>query len=251
MTAIGTLYGVGVGPGDPELITLKAVRVLGRVDVVYAAASTKNDFSHARDIAAPHLREGAELARLGFPMTKDPRLLEEAWRENAARVAAVLRQGRDAAFLTLGDPMLYSTFGYLLRELTKLEPGADVRIIPGVTSFQAAAAATRTVLAEAGESLVLTSGQADAERFAKLCLLAENAVVLKAYKNYPAIVEMLRQSGPLEQTFFCSRLGLEGERVLRDLDAVQGTPHYFSLIFVKRKGQRDAHAAVGKDATGR
>lgn len=233
----GTLYGLGVGPGDPELLTLKAVRILGEVDVVFAAASTKNDFSNARDIAAPHLRPHSELVRLGFPMTKDAAALKNAWNENAAQVAACLKKGQNAAFLTLGDPMIYSTFGYLLEEVQAIAPQAPVQIVPGVTSFQAAAAATSTVLVEAGESLVLTSGQADAQRFGKLCRLAENAVVLKAYKNYQQIKDMLRQCGAMRKTLFCSRLGMEGERICDDLDAVQDTPHYFSLVLVKRSGQ--------------
>ncbi len=246
----GTLYGLGVGPGDPELLTLKAVRILGEVDVVFAAASTKNDFSNARDIAAPHLRPHAELVQLGFPMTKDTAALTSAWKDNAALVASRLQKGHNAAFLTLGDPMIYSTFGYLLEELQAIAPQAPVRIVPGVTSFQAAAAATRTVLVEAGESLVLTSGQADAERFGKLCRLAENAVVLKAYKNFRQIKEMLRQCGAMSKTLFCSRLGMEGERICDDLDDVQDTPHYFSLVLVKRNHQEPGNQESGNQELG-
>ncbi len=234
----GTLYGIGVGPGDAELITLKAVRILGVVDVVFAAASTKNDFSNARDIAAPHLRQECEVVNLGFPMTRDEQALHQAWRVNADTVAAALREGRNAAFLTLGDPMLYSTFGYLLQALEDLAPELPVEIIPGITSFQAAAAASRTVLVESGESLVLTSGQSDAERFGRLCRDAENAVVLKAYKNYPQLVEMLRENGPYSKTMFCSRIGMQGERICSDLDAINETPHYFSLVMVKKNGAR-------------
>ena len=234
MSAYGTLYGIGVGPGDPELLTLKAARLLAQVEVVFTAASTKNDFSNARDIAARHLPPDRELVRLGFPMTRDKQALREAWEKNADTVAAVLKEGRDAAFLTLGDPMIYSTFGYLLQVLRQAHPQAPVEVVPGVTSFQAAAAETRTVLVEAGQSLVLTSGMSDAPRFEQLCLAAENAVVLKAYKNYAAIVDMLRRCGPLEKTLFCSRLGMEGQFVCDDLDAVQGTPHYFSLVIAKK-----------------
>ena len=234
MSRIGTLYGIGVGPGDPELLTLKAARILGEVGLVFAAASTRNDFSHARDIAAPHLKPGVEVVQLGFPMTRATEALQAAWQENAARGAEALHQGRDAAFLTLGDPLLYSTFGYLLEALEAGYPGLDIQVVPGVTSFQAAAAATRTVLASAGESLVLTSGQADAPRFAELCRHAENLVILKAYKNFPDLVALLSHSGPLDKTLFCSRLGLEGERICRDLDEVQGTPHYLSLLLAKK-----------------
>jgi hypothetical protein len=93
----GTLYGRGVGPGDPELLTLKAARILGRVDAVLAASSTKNDYSLSLDIVRPHLRPGVEVIRLGFPMTRDREVLESAWEKNAALAADILKSGRDAA----------------------------------------------------------------------------------------------------------------------------------------------------------
>lgn len=234
----GTFWGVGVGPGNPELLTLEAVRILGEVDVVFAASSTKNDFSTAHRIAAPHMTDGVDVIELGFPMTHDKQRLEDAWNANAETVASHMLAGKNGAFLTLGDPLIYSTFGYLMEKLQTGWPEIQIRVSPGITSFQAAAASSRTVLVSAGESLVLTSGQADAERFKKLCDSAENAVVLKAYKNYPAIVNMVRQAGSFERALFCSRLGMEGERICEDLDAVTETPHYFSLLLMKRKGRK-------------
>ena len=99
------LYAVGVGPGDPDLITLKAVKALNSSAVVFAAASTKNDYSLALSIAAPHMRPDTPVEHLGFPMTKDAAVLEAAWQANAQAVLQALDQGRDAAFITLGDPM--------------------------------------------------------------------------------------------------------------------------------------------------
>jgi precorrin-2/cobalt-factor-2 C20-methyltransferase len=133
MTRYGTLYGIGVGPGDPDLITLKAVKTLAGVDVVFAAASTKNESSLALSIAGPHLRQGAETLRLDFPMTRDQAVLDAAWQDNARKVSGVLAQGKSAAFLTLGDPLTYSTFGYLLRTLNGLLAEIPIKVIPGVT----------------------------------------------------------------------------------------------------------------------
>jgi len=250
---VGTLYGIGVGPGDPELLTLKAARVLGRADVILAASSTKNDYSLAQGIVSPHLRPGARVVRLGFPMTRDREVLDAAWEKNARLTADILESGRDAAFITLGDPLLYSTFGYLLPRLRALVPGARVRIVPGITSFQAAAAASGEILAESGENLLILSGVDDAARLGALVDTADRAVILKAYRNFPAIREMLRRAGRDGQTVFATRLGIDGEQVVRGLDRVPETPHYLSLCLVgKRNGSGPLKDAAGEtgDADG-
>lgn len=235
-TQYGTLYGIGVGPGDPELITLKAVNTLKNVDVVFAAASTKNDFSLAQGIAAPHLRAGVEVVRLDFPMTRDQQVLDAAWAANAAIVAEILAQGKSAAFLTLGDPMTYSTFGYLLRTLNGLLSEIPVRVIPGVTSYQAAAAHTGRVLAESGESLAILSGVAPEQELEATLRAVDSAVILKAYKTMPVIRRVLARLKLAERAVFVTRLGHEGEDVITGLDNVPDKPSYFSLVLV-RKGR--------------
>ena len=123
----GVLYGVGVGPGDPGLITVKAVRVLERVSKIFAASSTKNDYSLAQRIVQENLRD-VSIEQLAFPMTRDEQVLLDAWHENALRVLAVLQEGRDAAFVTLGDPLTYSTFSYLLRTMRELAPDVNIHL---------------------------------------------------------------------------------------------------------------------------
>ncbi|HEY9072563.1 MAG TPA: precorrin-2 C(20)-methyltransferase, partial [Desulfobaccales bacterium] len=150
---IGTLYGIGVGPGDPDLITLKAVRLLQHVPHIFASCSTKNSYSLALNIVRPHLN-GAGIEHLPFPMTKEPQVLKEAWEKNAARVLEVLNSGSDAAFITLGDPLTYSTFGYLLKTLKRLNPEVQAVTVPGITSYAAAAARTHIPLTEGEESFV-------------------------------------------------------------------------------------------------
>lgn len=230
----GTLFGIGVGPGDPELITLKAVNRLKKVDVVFAAASTKNEASLAQSIAAPHLREGVEVIRLDFPMTRDEAVLAKAWRANADIVAGLLAQGKNAAFLTLGDPLTYSTFGYLLRTLNGLLSEIPVQVIPGITSYQAAAAFTGRVLAESGESLAVVSGVAEEAELERILSAADSAVILKAYKNLPAIRRVLAKLGLADSAVFVTRLGHEGEQVITGLHNVPDKPSYFSLVLVRR-----------------
>ncbi len=234
MTRYGTLYGIGVGPGDPELITLKAVNRLKKVDVVFAAASTKNEASLAQSIAAPHLRPGVEVIRLDFPMTRDQAILTKAWRANADTVAGLLAKGKDAAFLTLGDPLTYSTFGYLLRTLNGLLSEIPVAVIPGITSYQAAAAHTGRVLAESGESLAVVSGVATEEELTRILSAADSSVILKAYKNMPVIRRVLAKLNLADSAVFVTRLGHEGEEVITDLNSVPDKPSYFSLVLVRR-----------------
>jgi len=234
VTKTGTLYGIGVGPGDPELLTLKAVRILGEVDVIFAAASTKNDYSTAYAIAAPHLKPDVRCIQLGFPMTKDEQELETAWKTNAAIVNEVLDKGQNAAFLTLGDPLTYSTYGYLQRTLLTLNPNLHLQAIPGITSFHAAASRIGFVLAESKESLLVTSGVADLKKLEGQLESCDNAVILKAYKNFEEIRDLLTRLRLNDKTVLVSRLGMDNESILMDIKDAPSKPHYFSLALVRK-----------------
>ncbi|EHJ46313.1 precorrin-2 C20-methyltransferase [Solidesulfovibrio carbinoliphilus subsp. oakridgensis] len=234
MSTLGTLYGLGVGPGDPELLTIKAARVLGSVAAVFAASSSKNDYSIAEAIIGPHLPPGTSVTRLPFPMTRDQATLDAAWAANATAMAVVLAAGRDAAFVTLGDPLLYSTFGYVLPLLRSRLPELPVVIVPGVTSFQAAAARTGDVLVESGENLLIASGVDEDGRLRRALETADNAVILKAYRNFPRLRTLLADMGLEDKTTFVTRLGHDGEAVERDLRNAPEKPHYLSLCLVKR-----------------
>ena len=240
-TPLGILYGVGVGPGDPELITLKAVKAIEAAAVVFAAGSSKNEHSLALDIARPYLRPGTPVERLSFPMTDDEAVKEAAWQDNARRVWAVVSEGRHAAFLTLGDPMTYSTFIYLWRTFRRVYPQAPpetVQVVPGVTSYAAAAAAARTPLAEGEESLLVVSGAAGGGRLAAHADLAENIVVLKTYRRFGEIREELGRLGLMGAAVMASQVGLPGQRLEPDLARLDATekPSYFSLIIAKKHG---------------
>lgn len=232
MNIPGTLFGIGVGPGDPDLITVGAVKLLAGVERVYAASSTKNDTSTALEIAQPHLAAEVDVVRLGFPMTRDQDVLEQAWEENAKKVAQYLLSGKDAAFLTLGDPLLYSTFGYLFQTIRQSWPELPVKVIPGITSFQAAAAATGTVLTESGQNLQVISGVCGEKKLRKLLETSDNVVILKAYRNFPVIRKVLTELGLEHKSVLATRIGQAGEAVMKLSDAPE-KPHYFSLILVK------------------
>ncbi|MHB8066457.1 MAG: precorrin-2 C(20)-methyltransferase [Desulfobaccales bacterium] len=233
----GTLYGIGVGPGDPELITLKALKVLQRVPQIFASCSSKNNYSLALNIVRRHLN-GAGIEHLPFPMTREPQMLQEAWEKNARRVLEVLDSGKDAAFVTLGDPLTYSTFGYLLKTLKRIQPEARVVTIPGITSYNAAAALTHTPLTEGEESFYVVSGALGAARLREVVEKSDNIVMLKTYRNFGEIYQALEELDLLDRATCISRCGLEGETVVESLRDYQGQPMpYLSMIIIKKKGK--------------
>ncbi|PKN63940.1 MAG: precorrin-2 C(20)-methyltransferase [Deltaproteobacteria bacterium HGW-Deltaproteobacteria-15] len=236
MNEYGTLYGIGVGPGDPELITLKAVKILQRVACVFAAASPRNSHSLAEKSISPHLREDTPVVRLNFPMTKDRVELKEAWGENARKIMEVVGAGKDAALITLGDPMTYSTFGYMMRTMSEENPGVPIRIIPGITSFQAASAATGWVLAEGEESFSVVSGALGAERLTDVIEHTDTVVILKVYRHYKEIMEALKRLDLSGKSVLVSQCGLKDEKIVwNPMDNVNGLPPYLSLLLIRKK----------------
>jgi len=235
----GTLFGIGIGPGDPDLITLKAAKILRRVDVVFAAASTKNGYSLAEEIASTHLKEGVSLVRLGFPMTRDTEKRRTAWEENAREMVYALGKGKDAAFVTIGDPMTYSTFGYIMRTIRKRYPDIPIEIIPGITSYQAGAAAAGEVLAEAEESFTVISGALGAKKLREVIDYTDRVVMLKVYREYKEIMDVLDQLDLIKGSVLVSRCGLDGERIVRNLEkGIEPAPPYLSLLLISKKGRQ-------------
>lgn len=235
---LGTLYGIGVGPGDPELLTIKAVKALKQVEHVFAAASTKNDYSLAHEIVRTHLPPNTPLDQLAFPMTFDADHLEDAWLANCEKVIEVLKQGRHAAFLTLGDPLTFSTFIYLMRKIRKQLPEATIIAIPGITAFQAAASCALVPLAEGEEVLTIISGAKGAGRLRDVVQFSDSVVLMKTYKHFPQILDQIQEVGLKENCCFISRCGLEGEIIEQDFERLSRfkQPHYLSLMIVKKRG---------------
>ena len=233
---MGTFYGIGVGPGEPDLITLKAVKVLKKVDVIFTASSSKNNHSLAVDIAGNHIPETTPVIRLSFPMCKDKPLLQQAWKNNAGLIVETLRQGKNAAFLTLGDCMTYSTYGYIGRYVKKLAPEVVMVAIPGITSYQAAAARLNRPLVEGEEALLILSGVRGGNRYRELSRNAENVVFMKAYKNVSDIMQALEEKGCLETSVGVSGCGLPEERIIEDIREFENiAPDYWTLIFSKQQ----------------
>ncbi len=239
----GAFYGIGVGPGDPDLSPVKAVKILPTVDVIFAAASTKNAHSLAVDIARPHIPDTVTVRRLAFPMTRDRAKTQPAWETHAVTILETLRRGRSAAFLTLGDPLTYSTYGYIIESLKQKAPELSIVTVPGITSFQAASAAVNTALVEGEESFAVVAGTADRERLRRLADCADNLVILKAYKNLPDILSILESTGRTSTSIAVCNIGMADETVVPDVTTlIDRKPNYWTLI-VSRKTRCDVRQA--------
>jgi precorrin-2/cobalt-factor-2 C20-methyltransferase len=234
-TKTGALFGIGVGPGDPELITLKSVRILNNVDVVFAAASTKNSYSLAVSVAKPHIPEATSVKKLAFPMSKDKKVTEQAWQENTRVILKELEQGKDVAFITLGDPMTYSTFGYILRHIQAMAPHVDVKTIPGITSYLASAACLNTPLVEGDEALLILSGVKGGERLRQVSGHPENVVFLKAYRNIKDIIAAIKEADMLDNSAGLINCGLPDEEIVKDIQELEDrSPDYWTLLIAKQ-----------------
>ena len=167
-------------------------------------------------------------------MTRDKAVLREAWRVAAQTTREVLESGQSAAFLTIGDPLVYSTFGYLMRTLGECAPHLRVEVVPGITSFQAAAARTRTVLCENGETLRIIPGINSKQSLEESLQESDTAVILKAYRNLPAIAEALDATHRLDSCLLASHVEQPAESVRQGLGGLEGTPPYMSLILSRK-----------------
>jgi precorrin-2/cobalt-factor-2 C20-methyltransferase len=231
----GTLFGIGVGPGDPELIPLKAVRILQQVERVFTAASARNDYSLAVEIAKPHIPQHTAVEKLEFPMSKERSVMERAWRRNARRIVEVLDSGQSCAFLTLGDPLIYSTYGYILSHLQKEWPRLATVTVPGITSYQAAAAAVNRPLVQGEESLLIMSGVHGAERFQQMPIKPDNVVFLKAYRNVEGICHALEDADMLNSSVAVTHCSRQEEEIHTDLNHLsRQAPNYWTLIISQR-----------------
>ena len=227
----GTLYGVGVGPGDPELLTLKAVRLLQRCPVI-AAPRTKSGETLALDIVSRALPlEGKTILPLYFSMERDRALIRASHEKAADAIQLHLDAGEDVAMLNLGDVSIYATWGYLMDIFR--ERGYETAMIPGVPSFCAAAARLDTTLASWGSALhIIPVGRKPLEPG---LAMPGTKVLMKAGSRLPELVEALRQTGQLDGAVLVENCGLPGERVCTDLSRCPEDTGYFATVIIKEK----------------
>ena len=231
----GTLYGIGIGPGDPELITLKGARLISACRNLFVPKARTASESVALAIARPLVGPEAKIEELLFPMTADCEELSAKWDAAAARVAAVLAAGEDACFLTLGDPLLYSTYIYLLRALRRRLPGLKAVTVPGIMAFGAAAALAEFPVGEGRETVTIVPAADDLSAVRQALTQGGTVVLMKIGKRLPEVLGLLDAEGLLEKSVFVSRATMEDERIetdLRRLKAEGPEAGYLSIILV-------------------
>jgi len=239
-TRKGKLYCIGIGPGDGELVTLKAVRLIRESPKIFVPVTSRASRSLALGIlnkVFAYLGESRrDVVELVFPMTRDAAVLEDAWEGNAGEIARSVADGSDCCYVVLGDPMVYSTFGHIHEKLK--EHGVDVEFVPGVSSVTTCAAKTGTLLAEGSETILIGTPE-------RLDLIKKNLgyvdtfVILKTAVNVPGLIRELEASG-LEKgarVVYARRSGMEGERYIESPASKwpvdQADEDYFSMLIIR------------------
>ena len=189
------LYCVGCGPGDPELVTVRAANLIRDAEVIFAPTAREGKPSIALSIVEKYVDKSARTASLVFPMVKDKESLKDYWRRNAQEIADEVRAGKKVVYLTVGDPALYSTWIYIHRELQKSHKDIEVEIVPGIASMFAIAAKAKLSLAEGEETLAIVPACYDLERVKKASEACDTVIFLKDGRYFDRTIETLGQSG--------------------------------------------------------
>ena len=234
-TVSGRFYGVGVGPGDPELITLGALRVLQRVPVVCVPQSRTSRESYALGIVGGYLDlQKQEVLKVTFP-TEDAEEAAAVWRAAADSIGERLQRGQDVAFITEGDPMLYSSFAYVLENVAQAFPQVPIEIIPGVSSVTAAAASAQVPLVTRGQRLAILPAVYGIDDLSKAIANYDTIVLMKVNRSLIQALAGLKESGLAGKGIYVRRATTDREEVVQDLHQLSKEDlDYFSLLIIKR-----------------
>jgi precorrin-2/cobalt-factor-2 C20-methyltransferase len=236
------LIGIGVGPGDVDLLTVKAVRAIQNADIIMCPASNENRPSIAFTVVSPIIDQSKnqEIIKLIFPMTKDKAVLEATWKKNAKIMAETVLTGKNVVYLTVGDPFLYSTWIYMHKDLKENYPEMDVSVIPGIVSMFTFAAKVGVSIAEGAEKVAIIPSCYDLSSVKEIAKHSESMIFLKDGRYFDKVIEILKESGfPNDSIFAIGQdLGTENEIIrkmtLGEVNDSSLTTKYFSILVVKR-----------------
>ena len=236
------LIAIGVGPGDPELITVKALRSIQNADIIMCPASKEDRPSIALSIVSPLIdkSKNQEIVKLIFPMTKDKSILEQTWKKNARIMAEKVLSGKNVVYLTVGDPYLYSTWIYMHKDLEKNYPKMSISVIPGIVSMFTFASKVGVSIAEGSEKVAIIPSCYDLSSVKEIAKNSETMVFLKDGRYFDQVINVLKESGFPDNSIFAigQDLGTENE-IIKKLTLGEAnddtlTTKYFSILVVKR-----------------
>jgi len=233
----GRFFGIGIGPGDPELLTVKAVRLLAESDVIYVPKARTKAESLARKIVAGYVDSEEKFCEVELTMGKTAKELKSSYDLSARRIIGDLRQGKQVAYLTLGDPMLYSTYIYLTEALRRQCPDIAIETVPGIPSFGAAAALANISLAEKNERVIILPVPEDLTDLKNILRRFDTVILLKVAKKLAEVIDLLGECDCINNAVFISHAGLENQTIERDLKRLrleENEQGYLSIIIVKR-----------------
>lgn len=237
----GTLHGVGVGPGAPDLLTLRAVETLKRADVLALPRSSDYGSSMAWKIIEPIIGKipGQERLFLTFPMSKEPARLRRAWDAAFAEIGEHLERGRSVAFATEGDPSLYSTFVYLRREAPARWPGIRVEVVPGVSSITAVPAVADISLADGLERIAIIPANYGVDDLIAILNAFDTIILMKIGSEMPKVVAALERTGLVGKAVYVAKATMREQRIVTDLREVQTERgDCFAMVIVTRGERR-------------
>jgi precorrin-2/cobalt-factor-2 C20-methyltransferase len=239
MTEWGRLYGIGIGPGDTELLTVKAVNILNSVDTIFSPHSAPKRESIARKIIEPVLNGKAEMVELVFPMTKNRSELEKHWSLATDEVVSALRNGKTSAFVTLGDPFFYSTYIYLYKKLKDRYPEATVTTLPGISSVFASASAAGIPIAIGDEKVAVIPLPRVIGEIWRYLEMFDTVIVLKVGERLEEFVNVLSGLGLADNAVLVQKVSQHGsEKILFGLSGLTEDElrkvGYLSTVIIKR-----------------
>lgn len=230
------LYGVGLGPGDPGLVTLKAKQILDKVDVVFAPRGSEEGSSLARTIVESVTETKKKFVELTFPMTTDKIILNKYWINAARMIAQEIQKGKEVAFVTIGDPFIYSTYTYLLKTLKSNFKGIDVETVPGVTAFNAASCRLQFPLVEGSQKLAVLPVTASLNGLRQALTEFDTVVLMKVGAKLNKVVCLLKELGLVNRAVLISRVGHKDEKIIRNLALLRDKKAGYLSVILVRKG---------------
>ena len=237
-----SLIGIGVGPGDPDLLTVKAVKAIQNADIIMCPASNEDRPSIAFSVVSSIIdkSKNQKIIKLIFPMTKDKDVLEQTWKRNAKIMAETVLTGKNVVYLTVGDPFLYSTWIYMHKDLKENYPDMNISVIPGIVSIFTFAAKVGVSVAEGSEKVAIIPSCYDLSSVKEIAKHSESMIFLKDGRYFDQVIKVLKESGFPDDSIFAigQDLGTENEIIrkmtLGEVNDGTLTTKYFSILVVKR-----------------